>query len=97
MMALFYHFLDVAVINTHILESESPNHLSTCRIGKKKKYRFRTQRDFVLELIEELIGSHASCKKMDRPKIPVDIMCITLNNTTLQCMTNLQNVYVVVR
>lgn len=66
-MRLFYYFLDGAVVNTHILESESQNHLSTCRIGKKKKYKFRTQRNFVLELIEELIGSHASCKKMDRP------------------------------
>ena len=50
----------------------------------------------MLELIEELIGSQASCKKMDRPKIPLDVVCVTLNNTALQCMTNLQNVYVVV-
>ena len=42
------------------------------------------------------MGSNVSCKKMDRPKIPVDVVCVTLNSNTLQCMTNLQNVYVVV-
>ena len=26
----------------------------------------------MLELIEKLIGSHTSCKKMGRPKIPMD-------------------------
>ena len=95
-MRLFYYFLDVAIVNTHILKSESPSYLFTCRIRKKKKFQFRTQKNFVLELIEELIGSHVSCKKMDRPKIPVDVVCVTPNSTTLQCMTNLQNVYVVV-
>ena len=29
----------------------------------------------MLELIEELIGSHTSCKKMGRPKTPVDSVC----------------------
>ena len=71
-MRLFYYLLDVTVVNAHILESESPNHFPTCRIEKKKKYEFRTQKAFVLELIEELIGSHISRKKMDSPKIPVD-------------------------
>ena len=71
-MRLFYYLLDVAVVNAHILESESPNHLPTRSIGKKKKYEFRTQKAFVLQLIEELIGSHTSRKKMGRPKIPMD-------------------------
>ena len=50
----------------------------------------------MLELNEELIGSHVSCKKVDRPKIPVHVVCVTPNNTTLQYVTSLQNVYVVV-
>ena len=71
-MRLFYYLLDVAVVNAHILESESPNHLPTRSIGKKKKYEFRRQKAFVLQLIEELIGSNTSRKKMGRPKIPMD-------------------------
>ena len=71
-MTLFHYLLDVAIVNAHILESESPNHLPSHSIGKKKKYEFRTQKPFVLELIEELIGNHTSCKKMGKPKLPVD-------------------------
>ena len=71
-MRLFYYLLDVAVVNAHIIESESSNHLPTHSIGKKKKYEFRTQKAFVLQLIEELIGSQTSRKKMGRPKIPMD-------------------------
>ena len=71
-MRLFYYLLDVTLVNAHILESESPNHLSSRSIGKKKKYEFRTQKAFVLELIEELIGSHTSRKMMGRPRIPMD-------------------------
>ena len=37
-MRIFYFLLDVAVVNAHILESESPNHVPTRHIGKKKKY-----------------------------------------------------------
>ena len=43
-MRLFYFLLDVAVVNAHILESESPNNIPTCLIGKKKKSEYRTQR-----------------------------------------------------
>ena len=71
-MRLFYYFLDIAVVNAHVLECESPNHIPTRRIGKKKKFEYRTQKSFVIQLIEELIGSHTSRKKMGRPKIPLD-------------------------
>ena len=42
-MRLFYYFLDIAVVNAHVLECESPNHIPTRRIGKKKKFEYRTQ------------------------------------------------------
>ena len=36
-MRLFYNFLDIAVVNAHVLECESLNHIPTSRKGKKKK------------------------------------------------------------
>ena len=35
-MRLFYYLLDVVVVNAHILESESPNHLPTRTIERKR-------------------------------------------------------------
>ena len=43
-MRLFYYLLDVAVVNAHILESESPNHLPTCRIEKKRNMSLEHKR-----------------------------------------------------
>ena len=94
-MRLFYYLLDIAFVNAHILESESPNHVPTRPIGKKKKCQYRTQKAFMLELIEELIGNHTSRKKW----VGLSLLWVVFNilsNTILQCMISLQNVCTVV-
>ena len=92
---LFYCLIDIAFVNAHILESESPNHVLTCHIGKTKKCQYRTQKAFMPELIEELIGNHISCKKW----VGLSLLWVAfdiLSNIIPQCMISLQIVYTVV-
>ena len=51
---LFYFYLDVGIVNAHILESESPHCVK------------RTQKEFRLELAREMMAKHSSRKRKGR-------------------------------
>ena len=68
-MHLFWVFLDLAIINAHILESVSPNHIPPiARTGQQKKC-YRSQLDFRKQLVTQLIGDHSSRGSRGRPPI----------------------------
>ena len=52
---VFFELLNHCIVNSHILESESPNH------------KQRSLRDFRLELAMKLIGDFTSRKRPGRP------------------------------
>ena len=54
-MRLFWYLIDIAIVNAHILEAESPNHSA------------RPQKDFRVELASDLLSCHSSRKKRGRP------------------------------
>lgn len=54
-MRLFWYLVDIAIVNSHILESESTNHAT------------RPQKDFRLELATQLLSYHSSRRKRGRP------------------------------
>ena len=68
-MRLFWFLVDTCVVNAYILQCESPNHLPTRSIGKKKKPVYQTQLSFVLQLAGQLIKKHSSRKVAGRQPI----------------------------
>ena len=64
-MRLFGFLVDTCVVNAYILECESPNHRPT-QSGSRRTQVYRSQLDFVLELGQQLVESHSSCKNLGR-------------------------------
>ena len=54
---LFYYFLDVGVVNAHVLETESPH----CAR--------RSQKEFRIELAREMMAQHSSRKRRSRSSV----------------------------
>ena len=65
---MFWFFFDLAILNSYILESVSPNHvLPIARTGRQKK-RYRSHLEFRKQLAMELIGDHSSRGVRGRPR-----------------------------
>ena len=77
-MRLFWYILDVAIVNAHIIESES-------------KPTKRPQKEFRLEMASDLMSCHSSRKKRGRPSDSSPTCCYHERhfpselNTTCQC------------
>ena len=67
-MRMFWFLFDLAILNSYILESVSPNHVPPiARTGRQKK-RYKTHLEFRKQLALELIGDHSSRGNRGRPR-----------------------------